>query len=84
MLPYVAYKYVKNKREATKREMDSVLESLTSNLSRSMVPDQWFEILVLSRYTYHVQVVLRISGVSTKASDDTNDYIPGVLSIVEK
>ncbi|PIO76239.1 TBC domain protein [Teladorsagia circumcincta] len=69
MLPYVAYKYVKNKREATKREMDSVLESLTSNLSRSMVPDQ---------------VVLRISGVSTKASDDTNDYIPGVLSIVEK
>ncbi|KAK6019767.1 hypothetical protein OSTOST_14589, partial [Ostertagia ostertagi] len=69
MLPYVAYKYVKNKREATKREMDSVLESLTSNLSRSMIPDQ---------------VVLRISGVSTKASDDLNDYIPGVLSIVEK
>nr|CDJ92030.1 RabGAP TBC domain containing protein [Haemonchus contortus] len=69
MLPYVAYKYVKNKREATKREMDSTLESLTSNLSRSMIPDQ---------------VVLHISGVATKASDDSNDYIPGVLSVVEK
>ncbi|KAK5973465.1 hypothetical protein GCK32_008790, partial [Trichostrongylus colubriformis] len=69
MLPYVAYKYVKNKREATKREMDSALDSLTSTLSRSIIPDQ---------------VVLRISGVSTKASDDSSDYIPGVLCIVEK
>ncbi|KAK6054500.1 hypothetical protein COOONC_07994 [Cooperia oncophora] len=69
MLPYVAYKYVKNKREASKREMDSTLESLTSNLSRSMIPDQ---------------VVLRISGVSTKATDDSAEYIPGVLTVVEK
>lgn len=69
MLPYVAYQYVKNKREANRRDMESNLESLTTNLSRSMIPDQ---------------VVLRISGVSTKLTEDSNEFIPGVLVIVEK
>ncbi|VDL76914.1 unnamed protein product [Nippostrongylus brasiliensis] len=40
MIPYVAYQYVKNKREANKREMEATLDTITSNLSRSMIPDQ--------------------------------------------
>ncbi|RCN51858.1 TBC domain protein [Ancylostoma caninum] len=69
MLPYVAYKYVKNKREATRREMETTLDSLTSHLSRSMIPDQ---------------VVLRISGVSAKFAEDSEEYVSGTLTIVEK
>ncbi|VDK60332.1 unnamed protein product [Cylicostephanus goldi] len=69
MLPYVAYKYVKNKRDQNKREMDSTLESLASHLSRSMIPDQ---------------VVLRINGVSAKLAEDSDEFIPGALTIVEK
>ncbi|KAJ1372987.1 hypothetical protein KIN20_035305 [Parelaphostrongylus tenuis] len=55
MLPYVAYKYVQNKREADRRKMDATLDSLTSNLSRSMIPDN---------------VVLRLCGVSAKVSEE--------------
>ncbi|WKX96871.1 hypothetical protein Q1695_012932 [Nippostrongylus brasiliensis] len=69
MIPYVAYQYVKNKREANKREMEATLDTITSNLSRSMIPDQ---------------VVLRINGVSAKLSEDSSEFIPGQLTIVEK
>lgn len=31
-----------------------------------------------------LKVVLRISGVSTKLTEDSNEFIPGVLVIVEK
>ncbi|VDM60637.1 unnamed protein product [Angiostrongylus costaricensis] len=55
MLPYVAYKYIQNKREAGRREMDATLDSLTSNLSRSIIPDN---------------VVLRLCGVSAKVSEE--------------
>ncbi|CAB3410925.1 unnamed protein product [Caenorhabditis bovis] len=69
MLPYLAYKYVKNKREENNRAMAENLDSLVSNLSRSIIPDQ---------------VVLRIPGASAKLADDNDDFIPGVLTIVEK
>ncbi|VDM68199.1 unnamed protein product, partial [Strongylus vulgaris] len=69
MLPYVAYKYVKNKRDESKREMESTLDSLTSHLSRSMIPDQ---------------IVVRIAGVSAKFAEDSDEYISGSLTIVEK
>lgn len=36
MLPYMAYRYVKNKREKNQREMDSDLDSMV----RSIVPDK--------------------------------------------
>ena len=40
MLPYAAYKYVQKKREQNQREMDDALGTLTSNLSRSIIPDE--------------------------------------------
>ncbi|KJH48848.1 hypothetical protein DICVIV_05038 [Dictyocaulus viviparus] len=49
--------------------MEATLDSFTSNLSRSIIPDQ---------------VVLRLSGVSAKLVDVSTEYIPGVLTIVEK
>lgn len=39
MLPYAAYKYVQKKKQQSQREMDEALGSLTSNLSRSLIPD---------------------------------------------
>ena len=39
MLPYAAYK-VYQKRKENQREMEEALGSLTSNLSRSIIPDQ--------------------------------------------
>ncbi|CAI5440754.1 unnamed protein product [Caenorhabditis angaria] len=69
MLPYMAYRYVKNKRENNQRNMEENLDSMVSNLTRSMVPDQ---------------CVLRIPGVAAKLIDESEEYVPGVLSIVEK
>ncbi|UMM19352.1 hypothetical protein L5515_014993 [Caenorhabditis briggsae] len=65
MLPYLAYRYVKNKREKNQREMDNDLDSMV----RSIVPDK---------------PVVSISGVAAKLEETSREYIPGVLSIVEK
>lgn len=40
MLPLLAYRYVKNQREKTNREMTETLQSLTSNLPKSIMPDK--------------------------------------------
>ncbi|GMS83564.1 hypothetical protein PENTCL1PPCAC_30656 [Pristionchus entomophagus] len=74
MLPYLAYKYVKDQKEKNKRDMQDSLANLTVNLSKSISPDM---------------VALRIPGVSAKLTDDaddqpTDEYIPGTLAIVEK
>uniref|UniRef100_A0A1I7XA38 TBC1 domain family member 15 n=1 Tax=Heterorhabditis bacteriophora TaxID=37862 RepID=A0A1I7XA38_HETBA len=69
MIPYAAYKMIKNKRESNRRELEDNLDSLTSNLARSMIPDQ---------------VALRIHGVAAKLAENSEDFIPGTLSIVEK
>ncbi|CAD6196644.1 unnamed protein product [Caenorhabditis auriculariae] len=49
--------------------MSENLQTLTSNLSRSIIPDQ---------------VVLRIPGVAAKLAEDSEEYVPGAISIVEK
>ncbi|NP_001317775.1 TBC1 domain family member 15 [Caenorhabditis elegans] len=65
MLPYMAYRYVKNKREKNQREMDSDLDSMV----RSIVPDK---------------TVICVPNVAAKLGEDSKEYIPGTLSIVEK
>lgn len=39
MLPYLAYKYVKDQKEKNRRDMQDSLANLTVNLSKSISPD---------------------------------------------
>lgn len=68
MLPYAAYKYVQKKKEKNQREMDDALGSLTSNLTRSLVPDK---------------EIIRVPSVAAKLGEE-GDIIPGALTVVEK
>lgn len=43
-----------------------------------------FVVVFLNYLKISLKVVLRISGVSTKLTEDSNEFIPGVLVIVEK